>query len=471
LAGLGITLLAVGIYSGYTIVQLHSLQELETRTIDRSRRDSLLLLRVQNALNSLALTLRDMTDSEEPYPLTAWQPQFLRIRGDLDDALSREEKLSLADRSPGQRRYLADSFRQFWDALDRIFDLVRNGQDEEARTRIRMSLQARQAGLSTAVSRLLIANNESEQTASARTQELYAGVERNVYIFLAAMLVVIVLTSLYLVQYSRGLFKQVAALSEKRSELAQQLISMQESTFRSISLELHDDFGQILTAIGAMLQRADRKTGDLLEVREIVQTTLEKVRLLSHALHPVVLDEAGLESAVDAYLPAFERQTGIEVRYEKMGERRELNRELAIHLYRVMQEALNNVARHSNSKRAAVRLRFLPAAVVLEVQDEGIGFQERVTQGLGLISMRERAELVNGANRVRQGRERWSFGSHNRAFGAPGVACLKVKFRCFWSTIIAWYARDSGACWRTSPTFGWWAKRATGMRPWKQWAL
>jgi signal transduction histidine kinase len=397
LAGLGITLLAVGIYSGYTIAQLRSLRELETRTIDRSRRDSLLLLRVQNALNSLALTMRDMVDSDEPYPLTAWQPQFLRIRGDLEDALSREEKFSLADRSPGQRRYLADSFRQFWDALDRIFDLVRNGQNEEARTRIRMSLQARQAGLSTAVSRLLIANNESEQTAAARTQELYAGVERNVYIFLAAMLVVIVLTSLYLVQYNRGLFKQVAALSEKRSELAQQLISMQESTFRSISLELHDDFGQILTAIGVMLQRADRHASDLLEVREIVQTTLDKVRSLSHALHPVVLDEAGLESALDVYLPTFEKQTGIEVGYEKTGQGQELDRELSIHLYRVVQEALNNVARHSNSKSAAVRLRFFPAAVVLEVQDEGIGFQERVTQGLGLISMRERAELVNGA--------------------------------------------------------------------------
>jgi signal transduction histidine kinase len=397
LAGLGITLLAVGIYSGYTIAQLRSLRELETRTIDRSRRDSLLLLRVQNALNSLALTMRDMVDSDEPYPLTAWQPQFLRIRGDLEDALSREEKFSLADRSPGQRRYLADSFRQFWDALDRIFDLVRNGQNEEARTRIRMSLQARQAGLSTAVSRLLIANNESEQTAAARTQELYAGVERNVYIFLAAMLVVIVLTSLYLVQYNRGLFKQVAALSEKRSELAQQLISMQESTFRSISLELHDDFGQILTAIGVMLQRADRHASDLLEVREIVQTTLDKVRSLSHALHPVVLDEAGLESALDVYLPTFEKQTGIAVGYEKTGQGQELDRELSIHLYRVVQEALNNVARHSNSKSAAVRLRFFPAAVVLEVQDEGIGFQERVTQGLGLISMRERAELVNGA--------------------------------------------------------------------------
>ncbi len=397
LAGLGITLLAVGVYSGYTIIQLRSLRELQTRTIDRNRTDTLLLLRMQNGLNSLALTMRDMVDSEEPYPLTAWQPQFLRIRDDLEDALTREEKFSLADRTPGQRRYLADSFRQFWDALDRIFDLVRNGQNEEARTRIRMSLQARQASLSTAVSRLLIANNESEQTAAAQTQELYAGAQRNVYIFLAAMLVVIVLTSLYLVQYNRGLFKQVATLSERRSELARQLISIQESTFRSISLELHDDIGQILTAIGVMLQRADRKAGDLIEIREIVQTTLEKVRSLSRALHPMVLDEEGLESAVDAYLPAFEKQTGIEVRYEKTGEGHNLDRELSIHLYRVMQEALNNVARHSNSRSAAVRLSFLPEAVVLEIQDRGIGFQGKPTHGLGLVSMRERAELLNGS--------------------------------------------------------------------------
>ena len=396
LAGLAITLLAVGVYSGYTIVQLRSLRVLQTRTIDRNRTDTLLLLRIQNGLNSLALTMRDMVDSEEPYSLTAWQPQFRRIRADLEDALSREETVALVDRSPGQRRYLAASFRQFWDALDRTFDLARTGNDNEVRTMIRMSLQARQEALSTAVARLLIANNESERTAAARTRELYAGAERNVYIFLAAMLVVIVLTSLYLVQYNRRLFEQVAALSERRSELAQQLISMQESTFRSISLELHDDFGQILTAIGVMLQRADRKTGDLLEVREIVQTTLEKVRSLSHALHPVVLDEAGLESALDVYLPTFEKQTGIEIRYEKTGAARELDRELSIHLYRVAQEALNNVARHSNSRCAAVRLRYLPKAVVLEIQDEGVGFQNKDSHGLGMVSMRERAGLVNG---------------------------------------------------------------------------
>jgi signal transduction histidine kinase len=396
LAGLGITLLAVGVYSSYTIGQLRSLRALQTRTIDRNRTDSLLLLRIQNALNSLALTMRDMADSDEPYSLTAWQPQFRRIRADLEDALSRENDYSPADRSPAQRRYIADSFRQFWESLDRTFEIAGNGQENEARNLIRMSLQARQAGLSTAVARLLVANNASEESAAVRTTALYAVVERNVYIFLAAMLAVIVLTSLYLVHYNRLLFQRISELSERRSELARQLISMQESTFRSISRELHDDFGQILTAIGVMLQRAGKHSGDLLEVQEIVQMTLEKVRSLSHALHPVVLDEAGLESALDAYLPVFERQHGIEVDYEKAGEFRELTKEVSIHVYRITQEALNNVAKHSQSKRVAVRLQFLPQALILEVQDEGIGFQEKDGRGLGLVSMRERTEMVNG---------------------------------------------------------------------------
>lgn len=403
LAGLATTLLAVGVYSGYTIYQLRSLRKLQTDTIDRNRADTLLLLRIQNGLNSVALTMRDMLDDQEPYPLTAWAPQFRRIHADLEDALAREEKYSLADLSSNQRRYLSNSFRQFWDALDRTFALARAGNADEARTRVRLSLQARQAALSTAVARLLIQNNESEQAAAARTQELYSGVERNVYIFLAAMLVVIVLTSLYLVHYNRKLFDRVAALSSQRGELAQQLISMQENIFRSISRDLHDDFGQILTAVGVMLQRAGRQNGDLLEIREIVQAALEKVRALSHALHPVALDEVGLESALDAYLPRFELQSGIKIRYEKTGAGRDLDRQNTVHLYRVIQEALNNVAKHSGSKSAAVRLQFAPDSVILEIEDEGIGIGNSQKQGLGLVSMRERSEMMQGTFEISRG--------------------------------------------------------------------
>jgi signal transduction histidine kinase len=408
IGGLVLTLLAVGMYSGYTVVQLRSLRRIQTEIIDRNRADSLLLLRIQNGLDNVALAMRDMLDSGEPYPLTAWQSQLRRLRGDLEDALAREEKYSVGGSTPVQRRYLADSFRQFWDAVDRVFDMAANGQEKEARLRVRESLQARQEALSAAVARLLVRNNASETQAAAQTQELYARVERNVYLLLAAMLIFIALTGLYIAHSNRRLFQQAAELSERRSELAQQLISMQESTFRSISRELHDDFGQILTALGAMLQRATRRApqiaGDLAEVQQIVQTTLEKVRALSHALHPVVLDEAGLESALDVYLPAFERQNGIAIRYEKTGASRELDRELSIHLYRVMQEALTNVARHAGTNSAAVRLLFQPDRVTLEVEDDGAGFGPKHGRGMGLVSMRERAEMVNGSIEFLSGR-------------------------------------------------------------------
>jgi signal transduction histidine kinase len=402
LAGLAVTLSAVAVYSAYTVWQLRTLENLQAATIDRNRIDSLLLLRIQNNLNSVALTLRDMLDHAEPYPLTAWRAPLARIRTDLSDALEREARYSPSGGSP----YLSTSVSQLWDALDRVFALAGSGQTAKADDTIRLSLQARQQALTTAVARLLVQNNESEEHAAENARVIYRRAERNVYIFLAAVLVVVVLNSIYLLNHSRRMFDRVEGLSRRRSELAQQLIAMQENTFRSISRELHDEFGQVLTAIGAMLARVQRRTpgeagadkADLREIQEVAQATLEKVRSLSHALHPVVLDDAGFEGAVDAYLPAFEKQTGIPVQYEKDGTRREFDRAVAIHLYRVLQEALNNVARHSKSTSARVRLKYLPGTVVLEVQDSGIGFGkgEGKGTGMGLISMRERAELVNG---------------------------------------------------------------------------
>ena len=137
LAGLAITLSAVALYSGYTVMQLHGLEGLQGGIIDRNRADSLLLLRIQNNLNSLGLAMRDMLDGSEPYPLTAWRGQFRRMRTDLEDAIAREALSSPLDRDAEQRKYLSDSLRQFWDALDRIFALARSGNEAEARALIR----------------------------------------------------------------------------------------------------------------------------------------------------------------------------------------------------------------------------------------------------------------------------------------------------------------------------------------------
>jgi signal transduction histidine kinase len=391
-------------YSSYIIWQIKGLRQLQSDMAGRNRKDSLQLLRVQNDLNSLALAMRDMLDADEPYPLSAWATQFQRVRADLDDALRREEEVALVERSPEQREFLRSALAQFWDAADRIFALAQSGKQGEARSEIRVSLQARQAALSTAVARLLVQNNEYEEQVAARTGEIYDRVQRQVYVFLAGTLTAIVLTSLYLIRSNRQLFAQLAALSEQRSDLAQKLIATQESTLRYISRELHDEFGQVLTAVGSMLGRAEKHTpedsplrADLREVREIAQNTLNTVRSLSQALHPVMLDEAGLEATLAWYLPTVERQTGIAISYEKSGDAFPLSGATAVHVYRIVQEALNNVTRHSGSKQAWVRLRFLAQSLDLEIEDRGAGFAAaNVRQGIGLVAMRERAELVSG---------------------------------------------------------------------------
>jgi signal transduction histidine kinase len=404
LLGLIVTLAAVVAYSAYITWQVAGLRKLQGELIDRNRKDSLQLLRIQNNLNLLAVAMRDMIDNDEPYPLTAWSAQLQRIRTDLDDAMRLEARLAPTSRTIEQSASLSSSLAQFWDAVDRVFALASSGQEKEARTQIQLSLQSRQAALSTAVARLLVQNSENEELAAQRIVEIYDRVQRQVYVFLVATLAAILLTGFSMIRWNRRLFARMAELSERRSELAQKLIATQESTLRYISRELHDEFGQILTAMGSMLGRAGAHApegsslrADLQEVRQIAQDTLDRVRSLSQVLHPVMLDEAGLETTLDWYIPTVERQTGIAISYEKAGAPFDVNGSAAVQIYRVLQEALNNVARHSGAKQAWVRLLFESATLELEVEDHGVGISERpAKQGIGLVAMRERSELLGG---------------------------------------------------------------------------
>jgi signal transduction histidine kinase len=166
--------------------------------------------------------------------------------------------------------------------------------------------------------------------------------------------------------------------------------------------------------MGSMVGRAGRLApegsplrADLWEVREIAQQTLEKVRALSQTLHPSMLEEAGLEKTIEWYLSTVERQLGLQVEYERIGTGRPVDDTIGIHVYRVLQEALNNVGRHSGATLARVRLRLDDDRLQLEVEDHGRGISSaRFRRGLGIVTMRERAELLGGTielNRVPEG--------------------------------------------------------------------
>ncbi len=403
LIGLVLTLAAVAAYAHSIARQIASLRVLQSDLVDRNRRDSLQLLRAQNDLNQLGLAMRDMLDETEPYPLTAWSAQFARIRTDLTDALAREAELA-GGSAPADRDGLADSLAQFWDAVDRTFALAASGHDADARAQVRVSLQARQASLATTVARRLVTNNERDEETGARVQAIYDQVQRQGYGFLAATLLVIAGTSLYLIRANRRLFAELASLSDRRRELAQQLIATRESTLRHVSRELHDELGQILTAMGSMLGRAERQTAehdplrrDLREIGEMAQSTLNTVRSLSQTLHPSILEELGLESTIEWYVTTVKKQLGIDITYERSGTPLPVDATVGIHVYRILQEAVNNVAKHASTDRAWVRLRYLPRALELEVEDHGRGIDVTASRrGLGVIAMRERAELVSG---------------------------------------------------------------------------
>jgi signal transduction histidine kinase len=404
LLGLLITLASVGAFSFSITGQISALRRLEADLGDRNRRATLQLLRIQNDLNQLALAMRDMLD-QRSRPLSTWAPQFERLRADLDDALRREEQVAVTRRTPEQARSLSASIALFWTTADQVFALARQGRDDQARAQIQLLLQARQNDLSTAVGRLLLQNNESEADTAQRVQNIYVDTQRQVYWFLSATLVAIAGTSLYLIHSNRRLFAQMTQLADERRELAQTLIATREATLREISRELHDEFGQLLTAIGSMLRRVSGQAADgsplradLREIGEVAQTALDNVRGLSQTLHPSILDELGLEPAVEWYLSTVERQHGIRVVYERSGEPPSVPGDNAIHVYRVLQEAISNVARHSGASQVWVRLRQAGGTLELEVEDHGRGLESDTSRrGLGMVAMRERAALLGGA--------------------------------------------------------------------------
>jgi signal transduction histidine kinase len=279
-----------------------------------------------------------------------------------------------------------------------MFAEAARGNEEPARDLVRSALQPRQEALSAQIARLLVASNEEEQRAAGQMEEIYSGLERNTYIFLALSLAAIATISALLIRANRRVFARMEHLSKARSEIA-------ESAFRAISRDLHDEFGQILTALGAMLRRAGRDappsfTGELSETQQAVQDALDKVRGLSQSLHPVILEEQGLDAAIRWHVAAFERQTGIRVSYSNEGAVEAADPHRAIHFFRVLQEALNNVAKHAGVSEARVHCAMRDDRLTLEVEDAGVGFSSGRKNGIGLAAMRERAGILDGTIQI-----------------------------------------------------------------------
>ena len=193
--------------------------------------------------------------------------------------------------------------------------------------------------------------------------------------------------------------REISALNER-------LMKAQEQERIRIAGELHDGVMQEMLAVTMMLGTAKRRIPNESDAKATIDKVQEKliqvgtdIRQLSHDLHPPILQEQGLPDAVRGYCEQFSASSGIPVSCDADDSARDLSRGAALALFRIVQEALGNAAKHAQAKRITVRLARSADDVSLAVSDDGAGFDTGrlgMSGGLGLIMMRERASQLNG---------------------------------------------------------------------------
>ncbi len=195
------------------------------------------------------------------------------------------------------------------------------------------------------------------------------------------------------------------AAEEELRRLAHRLVRMQDSQRSAIAKELHDEMGQQLTCLCLTLDRLRAsgravERGQLEEMRALAGRVLEQVRTLSKTLAPP-LATLGLGPALTSMIEEFSQRTGIRVSYDRMEMVEKMPEELSLALYRIVQEALTNVARHAGVLSASVDIAPREGLLRVEVRDEGRGFDPESASGsLGLAGMRERARSHGGTLEV-----------------------------------------------------------------------
>ena len=203
-------------------------------------------------------------------------------------------------------------------------------------------------------------------------------------------------------------------------ELTGRLMQSQDEERRRIARELHDSVGQTLAALSMNLskvetdiERLQQTSRTIADSSALVQEMNKEIRTMSYLLHPPMLDEAGLASALQWYVDGFTQRSGIQVDLEFAEEFGRLQPEVETALFRTVQECLTNVHRHSGSKTARVRLLHSSGEFRLRVEDDGIGIvaekldkiESDGTPGVGLRGMRERIRQLGGTLEVNSGRK------------------------------------------------------------------
>lgn len=210
-------------------------------------------------------------------------------------------------------------------------------------------------------------------------------------------------------EITHGLEREIESRTSQLQQLTGNLLNAQDDERKRIARELHDSTGQALAGLSMTITQMHKDASGanlrrFEECRSLIATAASEIRSLSYLLHPPLMDELGLPSAIEEYVEGFVKRSGIRIEVEVPKELRRLegNRELA--LFRIIQESLGNIHRHSGSPTASLRIFCLDQDIVLEIRDQGrglaVGSTSKKNTGVGIRSMQERLRQFGGTLQI-----------------------------------------------------------------------
>jgi signal transduction histidine kinase len=373
-------------------------------------------VRAQTLLSSVYV--RDALLDTTRTAVSTYQDRLYQIRQEIERSLAEYVPRVASETERLQWQQLQKEIDQYWNSVIPVLTLERPPTAVEARVVVRNELIPKRETIIRISDAIHAMNAHAFGQEQADLAALRQAMRRRVWQTSTVGVLLGLAIALLATRYARRLESRIREqhhyeLQQKQqlAQLSSQLMQAQEEERRRIARELHDEVGQALTAMKLELAIATRNAPPsvarpLQEARVITDRTLQSIRDLSQLLHPSMLDDLGLPDTANWYLRAFSRRTGItsELVVERL--KRRLDPELETCSYRIIQEALTNVARHAAASRCRVEIAHVHSSLRISIEDDGNGFdpavasQPAASRGFGLVSVRERVARLGGTLNV-----------------------------------------------------------------------
>jgi signal transduction histidine kinase len=417
--GFGVTL-GLWLYTSYTFDRrIQSVRRDADQISERYTRAQDLLATVRAQVLLSAVTVRDALLDNAPSAIEQYREQLLSSHHLITMALADYEPVMGSDAEIARIASLRGEIARFQTTSLDVLNDASGRTPAQIRELLNQRIGPRREATLAISEEITTLNRNAFIKQQATTAQVYQLAERNSRRNLGGALViglgVLLLTSLYAWRLESRLREQLKrdhAISAELQQTSAKVLNAQEEERRTIARELHDEVGQALTAIRVELDVAQRRLAAngapqdaLHEAQVITDGALQTVRSLTQLLHPAALDDLGLPAVIEAALRGLARRHNIRARLHQVGFSERPPREVELAAYRIVQEALTNVARHAQATECNVRLTQLSDRLLVEVEDNGVGFIDDtdrpiVARGLGLVSVRERAVRLGGTFNV-----------------------------------------------------------------------